>query len=213
LVWSGFEDRPITDNAFSPTGYTLHKGEFSIGIGPMAFGVTENVQIGTNILLWILQVYNVTAKVAVVEDDDRAIALGLAAYRLSLDTSDDDDEAEFLALAPYASGSLRIGGSTMLHGGAQYAHFSADEDDEIDDADADASASGTSVFAGIEHSYSDRTKFLADASYDTTFEGARVGGAVLFGWEKFRLKLGVSYFSAGDGFVLPIIGMRWRFQG
>jgi hypothetical protein len=141
------------------------------------------------------------------------VALGLSAFRLSLDTSDGgDDEADFTAVAPYASGSLRIGANTMVHGGGRYAHFSAEEDNDIDDADAEASASGTSVFAGIEHSYSDRTKFLADAAYDTTFEGARVGGAVLFGWEKFRLKLGVSYFTAGDGFVFPIIGMRWRFK-
>lgn len=212
VVWSSFEGRPITDNAFNPTGYTLHKGEFSVGIGPIAFGVAENVQIGTNILLWIVQVYNVDAKVSIVKDDDRAVAFGLGAYRLSLDTSDNgDEEVDFTALAPYAAGSLRIGGNTMLHGGGRYAYFSAEEDNDIEDADADETASGTGIFAGIEHSYSDRTKFLADATYDTTFEGARIGGAVLFGWTKFRLKLGVSYFTAGDGFVFPIIGLRWRF--
>ena len=175
LARSGFEGRPITDNAFSPTGYTLHKGEFSIGIGPMAFGVTENVQIGTNILLWVFQVYNVDAKVSVLKDDDRALALGLGAYRLSLDLADGDDEADFTALAPYAAGSLRIGGNTMLHGGGRFAYFSAEDDNDVEDADASGTATGTNIFAGIEHSYSDRTKFLADAGYDTTFEGARVG--------------------------------------
>jgi hypothetical protein len=68
------------------------------------------------------------------------------------------------------------------------------------------------VFAGIEHSYSHRTKFVADIEYDTTFEGARFGGGVLFGWDKFRLKLGLSYFTAGNGFVFPLIGLWWRFN-
>jgi hypothetical protein len=36
---------------------------------------------------------------------------------------------------------------------------------------------------------------------------------VLFGWTKFRLKLGISYFDAGDGFTFPLIGLWWRFQG
>ena len=51
MAQPGFADRPITNNAFAPTGYSLHRGEFTVGIGPVAFGVTENVQVGTNVLL------------------------------------------------------------------------------------------------------------------------------------------------------------------
>ena len=209
---SSFEGRPIIDNAFNPTGYTLHEGEFTVGIGPVAFGVAENVQIGTNLLLWIIQVYNVDAKVSLLKDDDRAVAVGLSAYRLSLDFDGESDEADFTALAPYIAGSKRIARDTMVHGGGQFAYFSAEGDEDIEDADASAIATGSNLFAGIEHSYSDRTKFLADVGYDTTFDGARIGGAVLFGWTTFRLKLGVSYYTAGDGFTLPIIGLQWRFR-
>lgn len=213
IAWSSFEGRPITTNAFSPTGYTLHKGEFSLGIGPVAFGATENVQIGTNILLWLLQIHNVDTKVSLVKNDDHAFAVGLSVYRMSLDLYEGDGEEHFTALAPFAAGSIRIGDSTMLHGGGQFAHFSAGGESDIEDASANESATGTSIFAGIEHSYSDRTKFLASVGHDSTFEGTRVGGAVLIGWTQFRLKLGLSHYSAGDGFVLPIIGMRWRFSG
>jgi len=101
----------------------------------------------------------------------------------------------------------------MLHGGGQFAFFETDEaDTDIDDVDASGSSTGTTIFAGIEQSYSSKTKFVADVGYDTTFEGARIGGGVLFGWDTFRLKLGVSYFTAGDGFTFPLVGLWWRFK-
>ncbi len=52
LGHEGFDGRPITDNAFTKTGYTLYKGEFAIGITPMDFGISDRVQLGTNLLLW-----------------------------------------------------------------------------------------------------------------------------------------------------------------
>jgi hypothetical protein len=214
LAQSGFAGRPITSNAFGKTGYTLHKNEFAIGLGPIAFGIHENLQLETNLLLWAFQVYNVDAKAAVVKDDDRAFAIGVSAYRLSLDLEGGDGDFTFTALAPYASYSHRLGANTMGHIGGQYANFTAEEDEaDIEDAEASAAAAGTSFFAGIEHSMSNRTKVLLDGAYDTTFEGARVSGAFLFGWTTFRLKLGLSYFAVEDeGFVFPLIGLWWRFD-
>ena len=212
VAQSGFEGRPITSNAFGKTGYTLHKSEFAIGLGPIAFGLHENFQLETNLLLWAFQVYNVDAKAAVIKNDDQAFALGVSAYRLSLDVLGGDDV--FTAVAPYASYSHRLSDNVVGHVGGQYAHFSAEDDDaDIDDAEASASATGTSFTAGIEYSLSNRTKALFDGSYDTTFEGARVSGAFLFGWTRFRLKLGLSYFAVEDtGFVFPLVGLWWRFN-
>jgi hypothetical protein len=215
VAQSGFEGRPITSNAFGKTGYTLHKSEFAIGLGPIAFGVHENFQLETNLLLWAFQVYNVDAKASIIKDDDKAFAFGVSAYRLSLDLEGDDgDDFGFTAIAPYASYSHRLSANTMGHIGGQFAHFTAeDEDTDIEDVEADASASGTGFFAGLEHSISNRTKALVDGGYDTTFEGARIGGAFLFGWEKFRLKLGLSYFVLEDqDFVFPLVGLWWRFE-
>jgi hypothetical protein len=206
---SGFAGRPITSNAFGKTGYTLHKNEFQIGLGPIAFGLHENL------LLWAFQVYNVDAKAAVVKKDDQAFALGVSLYRLSLDlVNGNGDDFSFHAVAPYASYSHRLGESIMGHVGGQYAYFTADNDDaDIDDAEASASATGTSFFAGIEYSLSNRTKALFDGAYDTTFEGARISGAFLFGWQRFRLKLGLSYFAVEDeGFTFPLVGLWWRFD-
>jgi hypothetical protein len=217
LAQSGFEGRPITNNLFAPTGYTLHRGEFAVGIGPVAFGITENIQAETNVLLWAFQVYNAGLKMALKKHDDSAFALGFGVASLKLDLIDvdgDDNEVSFFGIGPFASYSTRMGPSTMVHVGGRYTYFSAEDDDtDLDDVDATSSASGTSVFGGIEYSMSDRTKFVADGGYDFDFEGGRIGGGVIFGWTTFRLKLGVSYYSAGDGFVFPNIGLWWRFKG
>jgi hypothetical protein len=211
----GFAGRPITSNAFGQTGYTLHKNEFTVGLGPLAFGLAENFQLETNLLLWAFQVYNIDAKASLFKTDDRALAVGLSAYRLALDLADSDREKDFIftAIAPYASLSTRLSRSTMGHIGGQYADFRAeDRGIDIDDVKATGSASGTSFFAGIEHSMSNRTKALLDCGYDTTFDGARISGAFLFGWQRFRLKLGLSYFTAGNGFTFPLVGLWWRFE-
>ncbi len=211
---TGFAERPITNSLFARTGYTLHKSEFAVGIGPLAFGITENVQLGTNLLLWIFQVYNADLKVSLTKDEDKALGAGLGVARFAWDVTTDEEEegdVEFIALVPYAAASLRLSDNTMGHLAGQYSYFESDAD--VEDVDVEASASGTGVAAGLEYSMSNKTKFLADVGYDGTFEGARFGGGVLFGWETFRLKLGVSYYTFGDGFVFPNVGLWWRFRG
>jgi hypothetical protein len=210
----GFAGRPITTNAFGQTGYTLHANEFAVGLGPIAFGIHENVQLETNLLLWAFQVYNIDAKAAIIENEDRALAMGVSLYRMSLDLANGKgNDFAFTAVAPYASFSTRLSDKTMVHIGGQYADFRAEKKGvDIDDAEATASASGTSFFVGMEHSLSNRTKALFDGGYDATFEGARISGAFLFGWQTFRLKLGLSYFTAGSGFTFPLVGLWWRFE-
>jgi len=100
-----------------------------------------------------------------------------------------------------------------MHFSANYSYF--DSDFSVDDVEAEAATSGTSVAVGIEHGLSNKTKFVGDVGYDLDFEGLRVGGGVLWGWEVFRLKLGLQYFSPKGvgGLVLPYIGLWWRFDG
>lgn len=209
---TGFAGRPITTNAFTETGYTLHRDEFAIGIGRIEYGFTENFQLGTNLLLWAFQIYNADLKIAFTKNDRRALAAGFAIYSLSLKDENTDAEGDYLAMGPYLAGSWRLTDNTIMHAYGRYAHLEAEESDDVDDPEADELTSGTGVYLGVEHSRSNRTKFVADFGYDATFKGLRGGGAVLFGWSTFRLKLGLSYFGAGDGFFLPIIGLWWRFK-
>ena len=208
----GFEGRPITNNVWTATGYTLNKGEFIVGLGPIGFGITDNVQVGTNILLYLFQYYNANAKINLTKSPTMALATGMDFGYFNLDVL--DVGTSFTSLSPSAAYTRNVGTSTNLHFQVQYSYFSSESD--IEDAEVKSTSTGTSVFSGIEYSLSQKTKFLGEVSYDVTFEGFRLGGAVLFGWEKFRLKLGVSYYNpegAGTGFTLPVIGLWWRFMG
>ncbi|MAT37983.1 MAG: hypothetical protein CL946_00080 [Ectothiorhodospiraceae bacterium] len=207
----GFEGRPITENLFMQTGNTLHAKEFIIGIGPIAYGITENFQIGTNVLLYLFQYINADLKYSLMDCESQAFALGLGFGSLNLSVGGGD--ISFISLSPYVAYTTAISSKTRLHLNGNYSYFEGDAD--IEDAEAIASASGTSISAGIEQSVSNRTKFVADVGYDITFEGLRVGGGVLLGWEVFRLKVGVQYFAPKDvdGLVLPYVGLWWRFDG
>jgi len=207
-----FKGRPITNNIDMPTGNTLNKGEFIVGLGPIAFGVTKNLQIGTNILPYLVQYHNVNVKVNLVKSPNMALATGVDFGRFDLDVVDID--TNFTSLSPFVALSTRVSDATTLHFAGRYSHFS--DEDEIDDAIPDGTSTGTSVSAGVDYSLSNRTKFLAEAGYDATFNGVRMGGAVLYAWRRFRLKLGVNYYdpeNAEASFTLPIVGLWWRFKG
>ncbi len=208
----GFAGRPITQNLFMPTGNTLHAGEFAVGIGPVEYGITENIQLGTNLLYYILQYYNAELKVSLINTEHQALALGLGVGYFNLGFAGGD--ISFTSLSPYVVYSMPLSSRTRLHLSANYTNFSGDA--EIDDADElSASVNGTSLSGGLEYSLSNRTKFIGDVGYDLEFEGLRLGGGVLWGWETFRLKLGVQIFSPKDfdSFVFPYVGLWWRFRG
>jgi len=208
----GFAGRPITENLFMQTGNTLHKGEFIIGLGPISYGITEHLQVGTNVLLYLFQYYNINAKYAFINKEDEALAAGVEFGSLSLDVGSNDN-VSFTAVSPFISYSKSVGEKTRLHLSGNYSYFESDFD--IDDATASASSSGTSVMAGLEYGVSNRTKFVGDLGYDITFEGVRAGLGVMWAWDAVHLNLGGQYFKpkGTDSFVLPYVGLWWRFDG
>ena len=72
----GFRGRPLINNLWSPTGHTLHRAEFSLGLGNVAFGITENIQVGTNVLLYLFQITNADIKINFYESHKVAVAGG-----------------------------------------------------------------------------------------------------------------------------------------
>jgi hypothetical protein len=211
-AYDGFEGRPLINNLSNPTGNTLHQKEFAIGLGSIGFGITDNVQVGTNILLFALQVYNADLKVNFVKTPATAVAAGFGVDRFEWDV--DDEGARFTSLSPFLAVTRKVHETTNLHLGGKYSYF--DSEVEVEDVEVEALSSGSTLFTGLEYSLSNRTKFLAEADYDMTFDGFRVGGGVLFGWDTFRIKLGVKYYNPeGDtkNFTFPVIGLWWRFMG
>jgi hypothetical protein len=215
----GFRGRPITNNLMMPTGYTMNQNEFMVGIGPVGFGISDNIQISTNVLLFLFQVYNANLKISLAKSRTFALAAGVEYnhfnWDLVVDSDNGDGEGDigFTAISPYVSVSPKIGEKTTLHVAGIYSIFTGDAD--IEDVEITSTSSGTRIYAGLEHSISNRSKFLAETGYDVEFSGLLVGGGFLWGWSKFRLKLGVTYYKPKDaesGFTLPNIGLWWRFN-
>lgn len=208
----GFEGRPINNNIWMETGHTLNRGEFIIGLGTsVGFGITDHVQLGTNVLGWLVQYYNANVKVELMSNENSSLAAGIGIGKLNLDVYGSEDD--FNSFSPFVSYSYNFSENTTIHLGGKFTSFSGDSD--IDDAEPKGGIEGTAFSGGLDYSWSNKTKFLAEAGYDVTFNGPKIGGAVLWGWEKFRLKLGVSYYNPeGDfSFTMPIIGLYWRFDG
>ena len=210
----GFEDRPITNNLWMPTANTLHEGEFAVGLGPIAVGINKQFQLETNILLFLFQTYNINVKWNFYNDESFAMAAILDYRRMQLDALGNEDDLPFNVISPSLALTKYLSKKTAIHLAAKYSYFGTDND--INDYKAEESSSGTEIMAGLDYSLSNRTKLMAEGGYDLTFKGVRTGIGVLFGWEMFRLKLGVSYFSpenSDTGYTFPNIGLWWRFKG
>jgi len=209
---NGFNGRPIIHNIGMPTGHILNAGEVIVGIGPIGFGVSERIQFGTNFLLFLFHNYNANAKISLFKTNDAALSVGVDVRQFYLDIS--GSLTSFVSTSPFLAFSKELDPKTDLHLSGYLSHIS--DRNKIKDAEIDGMAQGTIVSAGLSYDYSNRTKFLAETGYDMTFDGYRFGGAVLFGWKTFRLKLGLNCFDPKGGekkFISPVIGLWWRFGG
>ena len=207
---TGFEGRPIVNNVGIPTGYTLNKREVILGLGNVVLGVTDRFQLSTNILLYLVQIYNGELKYRILNSDSLNLAAGLDFSHW--DFVADGEGLGFFSVSPYLSLSHRAGERLNLHFSGRWSEFSGQGD--IKDVELSGYLQGTTLMAGLEYSLSRRMKLLAEAGYDATFKGFHLSSAVLFGWDTFRLKLGVNYFRPENypGFTLPVIGLWWRFR-
>lgn len=211
----GFKGRPITTNVWMPTGYTLHDCEFMIGFGSIAYGITEEAQLETNVLLDLLTLFNAGIKVNVLNDENGSLAVGAQYLHFNVNTFNlynysDDNKFIIDLISPYIGFTSILDEDWKVHIGGNYSYLMSDI--SIDSIEVSGFFSGTSVSAGLEYSLSNKTKFLGDFSYDLTFKSIKPGGAVLWGWKTFRLKIGggVIIHKSSLTFV-PVIDMWWRF--
>ena len=112
-----FEDRPITTLIWSPTGYTLHEGEFKIGLGTtIGTGITDNIQLSTNILGFIFQNYNLDLKFNLIKTPEMAIAAGInySRFHMARDDYDSDKNDAFTSVSPYIALSKPLNKRTTL---------------------------------------------------------------------------------------------------
>jgi hypothetical protein len=207
---TGFEGRPIVNNVGIPTGYTLNKREVILGLGNVCLGVSDRFQLSTNVLFYLVQLYNGEMRYGILKSETVNLAAGLEFNYLNINA--DDGRLKFFSISPYAAISYKAGERVNIHVLGRLSKFSTAG--EIEEVELKGYLSGTTLMAGLEYSVSRRMKLLAEAGYDATFSGFHLAGSVLFGWDTFRLKLGVDYLRPKNyqGFTLPIIGLWWRFR-
>lgn len=209
IAQTPFENRPLPHGLTMPTGSVLNHREAIVGLGYVAFGVTDRCQVGTDLLAIFFKTYGVDLKYAAIKNDSSSLSVGLNVRFFYMNVI--GTENHFLSTSPFLAYTKKVGQYTRLHIGGMFSFFTGNED--VQDADVESSIVGSSFYIGTEHDLTPRIKFLTEAGYDLTFKGSRIGGGFLFGWTKFRLKLGAQYYNP-DGpadFVNYVIGLWWRF--
>jgi len=203
-----FGGRPITVNLAQPTGAVLNRGEFLLGIGPVAWGLANGLQFGTNVFEVIGGVYNVDLKAALIASESFAVAAGVRWSSFDLKSS--GVEKTYSSVSPYLVISPRLSRKLTLHLGGRYAEFFGAE--KVEEAEYSDEAEGTIAFAGLDLDLSEKTKFLVEGGYDTTFRALRSGAGFLFGGAAVRFKLGFQYFQQREaaGFTRLVTGLWWR---
>ena len=210
----GFEGRPLVENIWSHSAHTLNKGEFIIGIGPIAYGISDRIQFETNLLFFILQYYNLNLKAELYNSPTMSIAAGYRFGYLNLPGTADGD-TEFMENSPFLTFTFPVSEKTELSAAGQVSFYTLGDDiQEVEPYVAYLTNSGSFLHGAINTDLSKKTKLLVEAGYNFTFEGPRLGAAVNWGWQKFRLKLGLGAFNPKQGpfVVLPVIGLWWRFD-
>lgn len=198
------EEHRLTSAHWMPTAYTLNKGEILIGIGPLAYGVADKLEVGTNMLLDILQILNISGKYNFVDGRNFALAGNVSFQHFSL------LDVNYNALGIGANVSIPINPKFKLHTGASYVYI-PDLDIEGEDFKG-TSAIGSTIPLDFEYVMDAHNAILGGAAYDITFEGFRVGASYLHSWQKFNLQLGGGFGSfAGYTLFMPTIGIWWRF--
>lgn len=206
----GFEGRPIIDLAGMPTGFTLAGREMIVGLGNVELGLSDRLQVGTNVLLYVFQVFNGQAKYRLWSSETTSLSAGVDFSFMNLEA--EEERLGFTSTAPFLAVSRKVSDRVAVHFAGRYSRFSGIG--ELKEVEKFWLLQGTTLTAGLDYSVSRQMKLLAEGGFDATFGGPRCAAAILFGWERFQLKLGVSVFRMQDlpTLAIPVIGLWWRFR-
>ncbi len=222
--------KEMDNNLFIPTPYTLNKGEWQIGIGPVWYGIIDNFMVGTNILSWLFLNINVGAKFNLLNENKGApLGLGIVGnfsqFRL-LDltwTSFGGGIAVGKKIMKPDGGTRKGESNIYIAGTFSQISFSGDTGDTTVTW---SSPTGTQISGGFDYFTSENIRISGDVIYTfpQTIEDIEVEGMFWFGgglhiaWKNFNLKLGVGtspeLLSSDIPLkFLPVINLYWRFGG
>lgn len=188
-----------------PSPFTLRAGQLVYG-SYVAFGVTDFLQVGTNLYRDFQKVYNADAKVSIYRDPTWAGALTLGFESFSLrdvDSSNPDLDVTTWRPGAVAGVSLSSAVAWYFGGTLRFSDVSFDEGS----IQTSSSLRGATVGSDLSWKYGSSTDRGSNAltlgvSYDATYELFGIGAS--HHWPGFQLGVHV-YPNADSDRYLPII--------
>jgi len=216
-VWGILED----------TAYTLKMNEFNIDLwGPVTYGISDNLQIGTMYWIWFAQIANLSAKINILNEKNIIPSISAEAYysQFSWAGKPDDGWYKFSAFASKQLGQQMylslFCGYNLISGKFASDGFS---NGYMIDYSADPlliiHAPDRWFYAGSSYvcNMSKISRFSVEASLDAGYTNCLnigVGFEFAIG-DVLRTKLSLYTFvpfSSAPGWILPMIDLYWRFS-
>lgn len=187
----------MTHLFLTPTAHTLRVGEWQIGIGPIAFGITNDLMLGTNILGDILTIFNIQAKFRVLNTSSFALSAIANFVSAGMLWGVDLPNAG-LSFGPVMSWT--IAPKSCVHAGLYLSAFGLGGLRGIGFG---------SLFGGADFALTQDLAGLVE--FVTGDTGVGVGGGVEWRLGTFRLKGGVIAAIGEQVGAIPWVDLYWRF--
>lgn len=212
------------------TAYTLSQNEWTLDlVGPVTYGILDNLQVGTNFWVWFGQVPNVFAKWNILPEDEFLPALSLGGLfgmvTGSGNTNGQNYKVTMMLYNASAYVTKKISEQFYINGSYSYNNVDIKMEgpgeswslsDILNEA-MGVTDSTTMHIASLGGMYalSEAAKLMIEGIgyfYQTDSTFAVSPG---FEWamgETFRLKLAVTAWLGPTAFYMPYINLKWRIK-
>lgn len=222
--------KEVDYNLFVPTSYTLNRTEWQIGLGPVWYGLTDNIMVGTNLWYILFLAPSFTGKINMLDELDGApfglgAALGFSQFPLG--------DIRLTSLGGLISVSKIVSPPTRssnqgrmdLYLSMNLSQQWASREGE-DTTVTSTAPMGSSVSCGIDYFTTENIRIVGDFLFTFPIKEENIetegdlwfGGGAHMAWKNFNLKLGLltsSGLLASDIplKLIPQINLYWRFGG
>lgn len=201
-----------------PTAYTTNRGEWQLGIGPVTYGITDHIEIGTDIGTFLFGGFMLGAKVNVFRETRRMpCAVGVSAGYLSkLFTvpflNDSTDHGQYASAGVTLSRWLAFSDTTAkgrmgLHANCNYNYTLSEPESTL------FKRAGFNLGVGFDVFITTHTRLIIEGLTNLGDFSPRGLIGVHWAWQNFNLKLGVGSTGGVRIPVYPTLGLFWRFGG
>lgn len=212
------------------TAYTLSQNEWAIDlIGPVTYGITDNLQVGTNFWVWFGQIPNVYAKWNLLTEDEALPALSLGGLFGMISGSGTEAGQEYkVTMMLYnvsAYVTKRLSEQFYVNGSYSYNSVNITMEgpgeswtlsDILNDALGVSDSTGMHIASlGGIYELSTAARLMIEGIgyfYQTNSTFVISPGIEWAMGDTFRLKIAVTAWLGAAPFYVPYINLKWRIK-